>query len=143
MELMWSVPPSIEDEGELPAEVRFTSMQESFAILKSNMFAWGLAALSEVTFRVRRASIDKGRLIVALDDPDAVLQRGDQLVVLDTEDLFEMGTYEVVEVLDKECYAAGGADTDPLWKGTIMENGEMNVILHKRAMLVKRGGDDD
>jgi hypothetical protein len=144
MELMWSMPTGIEDEGELlSVEDRFAAMQESFADLKSNVFAWGLAALSEVTFRVRRAAIDKGRLIVVIQDPEAVLQRGDKVVVLDTEDLFEMGTYEVVEVVAKECYAAGGADADPLWKGTIMVHGEMNVVLRKVAMLVKRGGDSD
>ena len=143
MELMWSMPPGIEDGDELQVEARLAAMQERLTNLKRGVFVWGLAVLSEVTFRVRRAGIDKGRLVVVLEDPESVLHRGDKLVVLDTEDLFEMGTYEVIDVLANECYAAGGADTDPLWKGNLMEHGEMNVVPNRLAVLVKRGGDND
>jgi len=137
------MPPGIEDGDELQVEARLAAMQERLTNLKRGVFVWGLAVLSEVTFRVRRAGIDKGRLVVVLEDPESVLHRGDKLVVLDTEDLFEMGTYEVIDVLANECYAAGGADTDPLWKGNLMEHGEMNVVPNRLAVLVKRGGDND
>jgi len=136
MELMRSMSPDVEDGDEL-------SVQESFANLKSGVFALGLEALSEVAFRVQRASIDdKGRLIIALEVPEGSLHRGDSMLVVDKEDLFEMGTFEVVEVQAKECYAAGGADTDPLWKGNVMEHGEMNMILSKLAILVERSSEN-
>jgi len=143
MELMSSLPPDIEDEDKLPLEVRFGVMRESLANLKSGVSKLGLEALREVAFRVRRAGIDKGRLIIVLEDPKGVLHRGDKMRVLDTEDLFVMGTFEVVDVHAKECYAAGGADTDPLWKGNVMERGEVNMILSKFAILVERSSEND
>jgi hypothetical protein len=133
MQLMRSTPSNIEDGDEL---------QESFANLKSGVYALGLEALSEVAFRVQRASIDKGKLIIALEDPNGILHRGDKMQVLDTEDLFEMGTYQVVDVLAKECYAAEHADTDPVWKGNIMEHGEMSVVPSKVAILVERSSEN-
>ncbi len=112
--------------------------EDEFEGFKRNVFALGLAALSECIFQIEKASVDKGKLVVALKDAEGNLRPKDKLIIVDTEDWYPMGTFDVTEKRSGECYATGVKDVDSLWLGDMMERKETNMVLHKIAFLVER-----
>lgn len=76
-----------------------------------------------------------------MEDNEASLAVGDKVLVVDTADLYEMGTFKVVEKREKQCYAVGGHDVDSLWLGELRETGETSVVVEKVAILVEQDGE--
>jgi hypothetical protein len=140
IELLSSTVSYPSDEDDSPSDVP-SEIIASFQALKGDVFALGYAALAELTFRVLRANLDdKDRVVVAIEDTEAVLRRGDGLIIWDTEDRSERGFFEVSDQLGTECHAIERTifPEGRLWKGLIVQRGAMDIVTHKTAILVVR-----
>lgn len=112
--------------------------EDEFEGFKRNVFALGLAALSERSFQIERASIDKGRLVIVVEDVKGRLHLGDKLRVVDAEDFYPMGTFEVVRKRTEDCYAVGGKDVDGVWLTAVRNHREGDPVTYKIAILAER-----
>jgi hypothetical protein len=109
--------------------------------LRRGIVGLATVALEETTYRIKKQSMDKDKVVLVLEDKDAFLAVGDKVRVVHTADLYEMGTFRVVETIEgeQECYALGENDVDGLWSADIKRSGESSVVLTKRAILIERG----
>ena len=133
LELMISNPYGEEDEA------TSVNVQMELLHLKKKVVELAIQALTEKTFYINREGFEEGKLVIALEDSESSLDEGDKVLVVDTADFYEMGTFEVVEKRQKECYAVGGADVDGLWLQRLRQTGEKSMIVQKVAILVTRG----
>lgn len=112
--------------------------EDEFEGFKRNVFALGLAALSERGFQIERASMDKGKLVIVVEDVKGRLHLGDKLRVVDAEDFYPMGTFEVVRKRTEDCYAVGGKDVDGVWLTAVRDHREGDPVTYKIAILAER-----
>lgn len=108
--------------------------------LKRGVVKLVIQALAERTFHINKEGFDEGKLVIALEDNESSLGEGDQVLVVDTADFYEMGTFKVVERRQKECYAVGGTDVDGVWLQKLRQTGEKSMVINKVAILVTWGG---
>lgn len=104
------------------------------------IFSLGLNALASHVFEISRASLDQGKIVIAVRKSlRAALYQDDMLVVVDTEDGLVMGTFTVTEERAEEYYAVGGDDVDRVWLGSMMERIETSMLPNKVAILTTQG----
>jgi hypothetical protein len=109
--------------------------------LKKAVNEVAIEALRERSFFISKQSLDRNRLVLVLEKGEVALCKGDKLIVVQTEDFYEMGTFEIVEVRTKEYYAYGGKDVDGVWLSDVRKEGEKTVVPGKIAILVERSGE--
>lgn len=113
-------------------------VEGNFEGFKRSVFALGLEVLQERIFQIGRASMDKGRLVIVVEDAEGILRLGDKLIVVDTEDFYFMGTFEVIQKRAEGCHAVEGKDADGLWKGAVRSGKEGDEVTYKTAILKER-----
>lgn len=135
LDLLLGGSPSEEDE-----QTAIPDPQAELQRIKRSVIELAVRALLDSSFHVNKESLDKGNLVIELIDDDASLAVGEKLIVVDTADLYEMGTFEVVQKNEKQCYATGVQDVDGLWLADLRKTGERSVVVKKLAIPLRRGG---
>ena len=134
---------SVEDlrQNALQLMLSTSAVEQDYEGLRKGVVELAAQAFEERSFRINKERVDKGHLVIVLEDHEASLSEGDKILVVDTADKYPMGTFEVIEKRRMECYAIGGADVDGLWLADRRRSGETSVIIEKVAILVERSGE--
>lgn len=91
-------------------------------------------------FEIARAAYQQGKLYIALNKrKSAKLVEGDTLLVVHRGDARAMGLFEVTDVCDREYYAIGASNIDPLWLGYVQQQGEVTIVPHIAAIHLPQG----
>lgn len=100
-----------------------------------------LKGKAESILEISRAAYLKGNLyLTLLKFKGITLNVGDEVTVIDKQDIKLMGVFEITQLRKNEYYAKGVKEVDRLWLGFVQQNGEVNtfpdlvaIISHKDA----------
>jgi hypothetical protein len=128
-----------------PTDPPSNSLEEYAEQLKQYIVSLATEALYKQTFVINRQSLDRDRdedtdnLVIVLADENKLLKEGDEVVVVDTHDFYEMGKFEVTEHKTGEAYAVGrSTEVDSLWIGGLRKPGNRTEVVKKIAISLKQ-----
>jgi hypothetical protein len=96
-------------------------------------------------FDVSSASIGQNNsLYILLPKVKGVrLQKGNLIVVIDTNDGMAMGFFEIIQIRKSDYLAEGKSGIDALWLGFVKEQRNVNMLPYFAAVYVPQGGQYD
>src|SRR5258708_20693252 len=91
-------------------------------------------------FDIAGATIVNNELYISLQTKDSLtLNKGDVLSVIDRKDGRLMGLFEVTDPQNGQNYALATSGVDPLWKGYILQVGQVTMFPNLAAIYLPQG----
>jgi hypothetical protein len=93
---------------------------------------------------ITRVAYVKGNLYLTLSKPPRkILNIGDEVVVVDTQDAKLMGFFQITEFHARDCYAKGVKEVDKLWLGYVQLRGEVHTLPDMVAIIQQKEAHDE
>lgn len=110
--------------------------------LKADLYEFALRRQSAPALDIIRAKVRNGHMYISIGKKEQLaLDVEDPLVVVDQTDGMMMGMFKVTQIRDAEYYAVDTSGVNPLWKGQVLQAGEVSMFPNMIVVPLREGGE--